>query len=65
MNNALTSPSAACRCSHCPGSGCACGCQPLPANPALNAAGPACACGGRCGCDAAEQGCVCSAGTSA
>jgi hypothetical protein len=55
MNHLDTS----CPCNPCPGSTCYCGCQASPAN-ALPAAATDCACKGRCGCDAAEQGCLCA-----
>jgi len=48
-----------CRCVNCPGTNCRCGCQAEAAPPAAAAARPACACGPSCGCDAAEQGCLC------
>jgi len=44
-----------CECIDCPGAGCLCGCE----HPATQALPQACSCGG-CGCDAAEQGCLCS-----
>jgi hypothetical protein len=48
-----------CRCVACPGCDCACGCQDTtPSTPQV--AGPACSCASRCGCEAAEQGCLCS-----
>jgi len=54
----------ACRCTNCPGIGCPgigcqCGCAATQDLPTLNAAAAACACGTACGCDAADQGCVC------
>lgn len=55
MNHLDTS----CSCNPCRGSSCSCGCQQSPAN-ALPAATTDCACKGRCGCDAAEQGCLCA-----
>lgn len=55
MQHELTSP---CQCTECPGAGCRCGCQqPAPAL-ALQAAPPSCGCES-CGCEAAEQGCLC------
>jgi hypothetical protein len=48
-----------CQCSNCPGAGCQCGCQAATAELQQNAAGTACNCGHACGCDAAEQGCLC------
>lgn len=50
---------AACTCTNCPGSACTCGCQSAARATAL-AERTACACAGRCGCDAAESGCLCS-----
>ena len=48
-----------CNCSKCPGAGCQCGCQSGKAAGATLAAPTGCACGPRCGCEAAEQGCLC------
>lgn len=45
-----------CACTNCPGAGCQCGCQ---GGASVVAAPAACNCGPSCGCDAAEQGCVC------
>ena len=56
--NQLSNP--ACQCTNCPGIGCQCGCAATEVLPTLNAAAAACACGTACGCEAAEQGCVCS-----
>ena len=50
----------ACRCIDCPGAGCQCGCQTDASTSRAPAAGSPCACGPRCGCDAAEQGCLCT-----
>lgn len=47
----------ACQCTNCPGAGCTCGYQTQ--NTAVLAAPAACRCGPACGCEAAEQGCVC------
>jgi len=48
-----------CNCTNCPGQGCGCGCQAaVSAAPAV-ALPPQCDCGQSCGCDGAEQGCVC------
>lgn len=44
-----------CNCTNCPGEDCQCGCQAA----AFVAAPPACTCGPSCGCEGAEQGCVC------
>jgi hypothetical protein len=57
--NASNTPS--CQCVECPGAGCRCGCQHAATPPAAATAVQACACGPRCGCDAAQQGCSCSA----
>jgi hypothetical protein len=46
-----------CRCASCPGEACNCGCQ-APTAP-MSAAGATCDCGPACGCEAAEQGCLC------
>jgi hypothetical protein len=55
-------PGSACSCGcqggACAGSACACGCQG-DATQALRAGAAACHCGSGCGCDAAEQGCLC------
>jgi hypothetical protein len=56
MINAST-PS--CQCVNCPGAGCRCGCQTQAQPQTAPASAAACACGPRCGCDAAEQGCLC------
>jgi hypothetical protein len=53
-----------CRCVNCPGANCRCGCQAEATPPAAAAARPACACGPSCGCDAAEQGCLCGSRAS-
>jgi hypothetical protein len=55
--NTPSTPS--CPCVDCPGDSCRCGCQGDVTPPAAAAARPTCACGPRCGCDAAEQGCLC------
>lgn len=47
-----------CTCATCGGEACRCGCQ-LSATPPSDAR-PACACAIACGCDAAEQGCLCN-----
>jgi hypothetical protein len=49
----------ACNCNPCPGAGCPCGCQPTATLVQVNDARPACNCAQACGCDAAEQGCLC------
>jgi hypothetical protein len=46
-----------CTCTRCAGEACQCGCQT--SAPQLSAARPPCNCAARCGCDAAEQGCLC------
>ena len=46
-----------CNCLNCPADGCQCGCEP--AVSAATYAGQHCLCGAGCGCDAAEQGCLC------
>lgn len=48
-----------CECSNCPGAGCQCGCQPTMRAVQPNDARAACNCAHACGCDAAEQGCLC------
>lgn len=48
-----------CRCANCPGEACACGCQAEALVAPMNAAGAQCACGTACGCEGAEQGCLC------
>jgi hypothetical protein len=53
----LTNP--ACRCTNCPGIGCQCSCAATEVLPAQGAAAAACVCGMDCGCEAAEQGCLC------
>jgi hypothetical protein len=53
-----------CQCIDCPGASCRCGCQSDAAPPTPAAAPPACACGPRCGCAAAPQGCLCGSGAS-
>jgi len=47
-----------CSCVACPGSSCTCGCQDATPSTAP-VAGQACECAARCGCEAAEQGCLC------
>lgn len=49
-----------CQCADCPGANCPCGCQADATPPATQLAGLSCTCASRCGCDAAEQGCLCS-----
>lgn len=49
-----------CQCVNCPGADCLCGCQTDRAPQTAPAAALACECGPRCGCDAAEQGCLCN-----
>ena len=49
-----------CECVDCQGTDCRCGCQADANPPSTHAAAPVCACGLRCGCEAAEQGCLCS-----
>ena len=49
----------ACGCIDCPGAGCTCGCQAGNTHPAVAANPPACRCGPGCGCEGAEQGCLC------
>jgi hypothetical protein len=48
-----------CTCVNCPGEGCQCGCQATVSTLSINYAGLRCACGPSCGCDGAEQGCLC------
>ena len=49
-----------CTCTRCAGENCQCGCQSAAAQ--LSDARPqACNCAATCGCDAAEQGCLCRA----
>lgn len=47
-----------CTCNPCAGEACQCGCQATAARAAD--ARPPCNCAAKCGCDAAEQGCLCS-----
>jgi hypothetical protein len=47
-----------CPCTTCTGSTCSCGCRD-DASQALRAAADACHCASACGCEAAEQGCLC------
>jgi len=47
-----------CQCPNCPGAGCRCGCQDPTSALAVHAAPPSCGCA-CCGCEAAEQGCLC------
>ena len=54
MNNIMNDR---CTCTGCAGVACQCGCQ-IAAAPASEAR-PACNCATACGCDAAEQGCLC------
>jgi len=61
--NTPTTP--ACQCVNCSGASCRCGCRSVAATaPAAAATRPACNCGSRCGCDAAEQGCLCATRTA-
>jgi len=54
----LNQDSRFCNCNPCPGAGCRCGCQPGVTAPTF-AAPAACECGPDCGCEGAEQGCLC------
>jgi hypothetical protein len=54
MNTAMNDR---CTCSPCAGDACQCGCRISAAPP--SDARPACNCATACGCDAAEQGCLC------
>jgi hypothetical protein len=56
MNNAMNDR---CTCAACAGDACQCGCQLAAVQ--LSDARPACNCATACGCDAAEQGCLCQA----
>jgi len=56
MNHAM---SAQCNCTNCPGAGCPCGCQTGTSVNYAPALPPQCDCGPTCGCEGAEQGCVC------
>lgn len=57
MNNAMyDAMNDRCSCTTCAGAACQCGCQ-VAAAP--SDARPACNCATACGCDAAEQGCLC------
>jgi hypothetical protein len=58
MNSASTF---SCQCVDCPGSSCLCGCLADSAPSVALIAAQACTCGSGCGCEAAEQGCLCSA----
>jgi hypothetical protein len=49
-----------CNCTNCSGDGCVCGCQAELSAVCAVATPPHCECGPACGCEAAEQGCVCS-----
>lgn len=55
MNAMNAIPQAPCTCKNCPGEGCACGCQTIPAQQA--AASTACPCGPQCKCG---PGCACT-----
>jgi hypothetical protein len=44
-------------CTNCAGEACQCGCRTAAAQ--LSDAREDCKCGTKCGCDAAEQGCLC------
>ena len=59
MNNAMNAMNDRCNCAPCAGEACQCGCQIAAAQ--LSDARPACNCATSCGCDAAEQGCLCNA----
>jgi hypothetical protein len=48
-----------CACLHCPGNTCNCGCQSAALPAPMNVAGATCQCGPACGCESAEQGCLC------
>ena len=48
-----------CACPNCPTDGCQCGCQTAAPTAQISYAGLHCQCGPACGCDAAEQGCLC------
>jgi hypothetical protein len=49
-----------CQCADCPGSSCLCGCQADATPSTTLGAVQACACASSCGCEAAEQGCLCN-----
>ena len=55
MNTAMNDR---CTCTRCAGEACQCGCQTAAATQ-FSDARPACNCAKACGCDAAEQGCLC------
>ena len=55
MNAMNAIAQAPCTCKNCPGEGCACGCQTIPAQQA--AASTACPCGPQCKCG---PGCACT-----
>ena len=57
MNHATN---AQCNCSNCPGAGCQCGCQTGSSITPAMALPPQCNCAPACGCEGAEQGCVCA-----
>lgn len=57
MNPTNTKMNDQCACTPCAGESCQCGCQA--AAVLLSDARPACNCATACGCDAAEQGCLC------
>ena len=57
MNTTSTS---SCQCVDCPGASCRCGCQAAATPPTTAVAGAACTCAMRCGCEGAEQGCLCT-----
>lgn len=48
-----------CACANCQVESCHCGCQPGVQAVLLGYAGLACDCDPTCGCEGAEQGCVC------
>jgi len=50
-----------CNCSNCPTTDCQCGCQSMTTAVEANNARPKCDCGAGCGCESAEQGCLCHA----
>ena len=57
MNTTKTAMNEQCTCTRCAGEACQCGCQSAGAR--LSDARPACNCATACGCEAAEQGCLC------
>ncbi len=48
-----------CDCLNCPAGGCQCGCEAAVAAAPTSYAAQRCLCGAGCGCDGAEQGCLC------